>query len=400
MRYPFEPSDEGPTSWIAHKNKGKQCYDREQFEEALDSYTAALNPVLDAPRQERQIVLSNMVACRLKIGGPAQVTAAVENAKKCVQLNPKWAKGHVRLASAYIALGDHSNDACNELQTALRLDSGNSLARQMLMRELRRDHAAASAASNQDGVDGDDNRHSVPPQNPNYAPPGNRGDPPHTVRFEDPIDDSVSMVDRIKFSFARVASWYSNQSDDVKMLVKGSVAILLLYVAFGGRFGLENMFASNHPHRGRGNYDGGSAYDQFHRPTSTYSDQGRGHRHDTHRNTGSTGRDYGGYNNGNNYGGGHNDYSRGYGHGGHGGGHGGFSSGLSDGTLPSVLIVMGVAYMCHRNGINPMHAMLMMNVMGGGRRRGGGFRYGGGGGMMGMGGYGGGGARMRRRGRW
>jgi hypothetical protein len=387
MRYPFE-SSEGPTSWTAHKNKGKQCYDRDEYEEALECYDRALNPVLEAPRQERQILLSNMVACRLKIGGPAQATAAVENAKKCVQLNPSWAKGHVRLASAYIALGDHSNDACNELQTALRLDSGNSLARQMLMRELRRDHAAASAASNQDGVDGDDNRHSDPPaQNPNYTPPGNSGEP-HTVRFEDPIDGSVSMVDRLKFSLARVASWYSNQSNDVKMLVKGAVVLLLLYVAFGGRFGLENMVASNHPHRGK--YDGGSAYDQFRRPTSTYSDQG-GHRHDTYR---STGRDYGGgYNNGNgnNYGGGYNDYSRGHGR----GGHGGFSSGLSDGTLPSLLIIMGVAYMCHRNGINPMHAMLMMNAMGGGRRRGG-LRYGGGGGMMGMG-YGGGG---RRRGRW
>ena len=51
----------------------------------------------------------------------AQAEAAVNDAKQCIALNPQWAKGHVRLASAYIAQGGHSNDACNSLQTALTI---------------------------------------------------------------------------------------------------------------------------------------------------------------------------------------------------------------------------------------------------------------------------------------
>ena len=57
---------------------------------------------------------------------------------QCIALNPNWSKAHIRLASAYIAQGDHSNDACQALQRALSLDPSNKVARQMLVNELRR----------------------------------------------------------------------------------------------------------------------------------------------------------------------------------------------------------------------------------------------------------------------
>jgi hypothetical protein len=70
------------SSWMDHKEQAKQAYQRVDYESALTSYCAALHPDLYCPADERQLLLSNMVACRLKIGGFAQAEAAVENAKQ------------------------------------------------------------------------------------------------------------------------------------------------------------------------------------------------------------------------------------------------------------------------------------------------------------------------------
>jgi len=195
-------ADEDNVSWRILKERARIAFDRGDYPNALIHYAAALQPQKHCPVTERQLILSNMVATRLHIGGPGQVEAAVENAKqvrdirmffgcvvdesfvccrtlfsvflffnallsvpffyglcgscvcccmlfiwcfvfrliciKCVALNDRWAKGHVRLASAYIALGGHSNDACNALQKALQLDPRYPNARQLLIQELRR----------------------------------------------------------------------------------------------------------------------------------------------------------------------------------------------------------------------------------------------------------------------
>eukprot|EP00977_Amphora_coffeiformis_P027063 scaffold32744_cov160-Amphora_coffeaeformis.AAC.1 len=131
-----------PRSWLGLKEAGGRAFQQGNYEEALNLYRMALRPEYEcALTADRQVILSNIVACRLKIGGEAQAAAAVNDAKQCVELNPNWSKGHVRLASAYSALGK-SNDACNSLQTALRLDpTGNPTARRMLIRELRRERS-------------------------------------------------------------------------------------------------------------------------------------------------------------------------------------------------------------------------------------------------------------------
>ncbi len=66
--------------WMSHKDDGKNFFRQEKFEEALTSYRAALLTAPDAT--EKQILLSNIVACRLKIGGPSMAAAAVEEAKQ------------------------------------------------------------------------------------------------------------------------------------------------------------------------------------------------------------------------------------------------------------------------------------------------------------------------------
>ena len=74
------------TSWVAYKQRGKDQYGQGNYQGALASYAAALHPQCgnsnNMPVSERQIILSNLVACRLQIGGIAQAQAAVENAKQ------------------------------------------------------------------------------------------------------------------------------------------------------------------------------------------------------------------------------------------------------------------------------------------------------------------------------
>ena len=71
-----------PSSWMGHKDQGKRHFQNERYEDALASYRAGISPEYNCPRDERQIMLSNVVACRLKIGGSAMAAAAVEEAKQ------------------------------------------------------------------------------------------------------------------------------------------------------------------------------------------------------------------------------------------------------------------------------------------------------------------------------
>lgn len=61
------------------QDQAKEAYEQGDFEEALKFYRMALP---SARGKERQLLLSNIVACRLNVGGSAQAEAAVENAKQ------------------------------------------------------------------------------------------------------------------------------------------------------------------------------------------------------------------------------------------------------------------------------------------------------------------------------
>ena len=215
-------------------------------------------------------------------------------------------------------------------------------------------------------------------------------------------DDSLTLQDRIIFHFQRARMWYFSQSEDIRNLLLLLVGLIGLYVAFGGRFGLERL--GNHQGRRRGNYHSGNAYDQYYegQRRSSHGETQRGDYYDQSSS-------YQKYNHGNRYASNQREkdeyYSTGssreYGR------EGSLSSlwssfhlpNLFDGSFRSMTILGGIAYVCHRNGINPMQIIMFLNMMnGGGRRRGIGghvFRYGGGGGFMG-GGLGGFGGRPRR----
>eukprot|EP00521_Asterionellopsis_glacialis_P004455 CAMPEP_0195269620 /NCGR_PEP_ID=MMETSP0706-20130129/13875_1 /TAXON_ID=33640 /ORGANISM="Asterionellopsis glacialis, Strain CCMP134" /LENGTH=388 /DNA_ID=CAMNT_0040324759 /DNA_START=1 /DNA_END=1164 /DNA_ORIENTATION=- len=376
-------------NWMGHKQEGAMRYQRGEYDLALASFRASLNPEFSVtcPSAEKQIILSNIVACRLKLGGPAQSEAAVEDAKQCIALNPRWSKGHVRLASAYIALGNHSNDACNSLQRALSIDPGNSLARQMLMRELRRDHIQAQSERRQqeqtevspsapfeDETTNSYNHHShptptVPPEEEDYSTQQQQQQsmyndvPPTSSSYQNPfgstnanvndsqqqqqqqqhnddLDESLSWSDWIKFYWNCLKTWFQTQPEDIKTIFKLMVTLLLLYLFCGGRFGLGSSGPTN-----RGNYEIGNAYDRYRTQgssggygtsgtTSTgYSNYAQSTTHDSYdymntppRRRRSTTSSF-------------------------------HMPNLFDGSFTSILVLSGFAYFCHQQGINPFQAI-------------------------------------------
>jgi len=435
-----------PSSWVGHKERGKRRYEEGKYELALESFRAALSSPeynnnngggCPPPRLERQLLLSNVVACRLKIGGPAQARAAVEDAKRCVELNPSWSKGHVRLASAYLALGEpgHSNEACNCLQTALRYDPGNSAARSMLVRELRRDHRHASAAAA--AASTSTSSPPPPPVNPGYVPTDDAAaassrttsssstsrpddiDTDHPYfrmddgngdnnnggggsssnrRYNrnnnnygdggDDIDDALTWRDRVGYAWGRGRMWYDAQTDATKTWIKVGLALLAMYVAFGGRFGMEYLFGGGGGTSYRGHYGADNPYDRY--------------RNDRQRQTSSSSS----YFYGDNYGPSSSSSYYSSGHRGRSSSSFGLHS-LFDGSATSMAILAAILYGCHRAGINPWQALFFANLAAG--RRGGMMRrrhrgYGGmgyGGMGYGYGGGGGGGMRFGRpRGGW
>ena len=77
---------DNPKSWKTYKEEGKIHFQNARYEEALICYRKAIQQVQadekNVPQVEHEILLSNSVACRLKIGGPEMAFVAVEEAKK------------------------------------------------------------------------------------------------------------------------------------------------------------------------------------------------------------------------------------------------------------------------------------------------------------------------------
>ena len=290
------PDDDNsiPRSWLGLKEAGRQAYDRGSYEEALKLYQTALQPEYECTlTSDRQVLYSNIVACRLQIGGDAQASAALIDAQQCVALNDSWSKGHVRLASAYSALG-RSNDACNSLQTALRLDGGNRTAREMLVRELRRERTtsphqranppSSSSSSSVPVVDDEDDDGAPPPQNPDYVPPQSSYASPEQQQQGEQVrvdvdDEGWTLQDRFRFYRSRVTNWYTSQSPDRQNVIKAVLGFLVIYVAFGGRFGMATSTTTTTATRG--NYDAGNAYDQYYRDRR--ASQNDFYRHDPYQ---------------------------------------------------------------------------------------------------------------------
>ena len=157
------------------------------------------------------------------------------------RMNDKWPKAYMRLASVYIALGEHdsrhghSNDACQALQTVIRLDPSDSKARRILMAEMRRSNTSRTAPSSGPSTTSSAN-------NPNNS---------RTFSYEDvdvDVDNDVdstdatpnnsnyrniqeAFVDKVLRKLRNLRQQYENLSDDGQAAVQVCAALLLLYIS-------------------------------------------------------------------------------------------------------------------------------------------------------------------------
>ena len=277
------------SNWKENYQDGREFYNDQDYENALSCYHAALiSSQPPPPESEKPILLSNSVACRLQIGGNDQYEAALAEALECVSLNPRWSKGHVRLASVYVCL-NRSNDACNSLQRAISLDPSNQNARSMLMKELRRDklHQHQSSGPNTQTNANPYSNASAPPfqsstshsnttnsssnsSSSNSTNNSNNTNNNTYANVYNNIDDLPSFWERYSqkfFSFLDgIKDWYAQCNDDTKSFLKALIFILCLYIAFGGRFGLDSIITG-----GRKNTTT-PKYNQYDGPTRSSSD--------------------------------------------------------------------------------------------------------------------------------
>lgn len=228
-----------------------------------------------------------------------------------------------------------------------------------------------------------------------------------------------SISERVQYYITKSVTWYQNQSEDMQTILKVSFALLILYIALGGRFGLEYAFQKQR----RGNYGHGNAYERYNRQSTNYAARNNdrygyvsessssrqsqgGNANRAQRQTESSG-----YNDRTNPQNKHY-YSR-------------YSQhdddeqyyeprqtqstrrssttyhipNLFDGSFTSMIILFIIGTICHRFGVNPFQIFwLLQATQRGGRHHHGG--YGGYGGFGGMGGFGRRRVRVGRRGRW
>ena len=91
------------------------------------------------------------------------------------------------------------------------------------------------------------------------------------------IDDDFTWTERMRRFKSRIAAKYQNLSDDYKAISQVLVILLILYVGFGGRFGIGSSSSrrGTNAYGSRGNYGDGNAYDEYYnkRPKkrSTYA---------------------------------------------------------------------------------------------------------------------------------
>jgi hypothetical protein len=217
---------------------------------------------------------------------------------QCISLNDQWSKAHVRLASAYIALGNHSNDACLSLQRAISLDRNNKVARSMLVREMRERNSrercgggsgtegnvATNGSSHHSREHNEENSNHPPSTTAPSAPPKQQQQQQQQHDDELDIDDIDEADDNptsrdlplqtiISQRIQQLISWYHSQSDDFQTLILVSILFVILYVALGGRFGFERSLLGNSSRRNggaggggrttRGNYGRGNAYERY-----------------------------------------------------------------------------------------------------------------------------------------
>mgnify|MGYP006106359503 CR=1 FL=1 len=231
--------------WERIKSNGSVHYMEGRFREALSAFNSSL---VSAPQSEKKILHANISACHLKLKDGAN---ALVSSLACTGLDPKWAKGQIRLAESYILLGK-SNDACVALQKALAIDPRNEGARRMLTTEMRK----------RDVQHGQQN----PPNTNNSNSNSNNHQQQHQQRQRQQQQPGFVAV-----TFDRVNTWWRSLPSETRGLITISGAflclVLFLHTYLGGGGVGGGGASKNDNYDSYDSYDSssGSAYDEYRR---------------------------------------------------------------------------------------------------------------------------------------
>eukprot|EP00835_Amoeboradix_gromovi_P006868 NODE_922_length_3086_cov_0.393036.p1 type:complete len:487 gc:universal NODE_922_length_3086_cov_0.393036:2916-1456(-) len=101
---------------------GSAAFKQGNFQEAITQYSNAIDV------EPTHVLYSNRSACYASIGN---YSAALDDAKKCTEMNPTWPKGYNRLATAYEGL-DQIKEAMEAYQKVTELDPTNESSKQAI----------------------------------------------------------------------------------------------------------------------------------------------------------------------------------------------------------------------------------------------------------------------------
>ena len=111
---------------------GNEAFVERDYAQAGVFYTKSINKLLELPQDPKPDMLhvcySNRAACNLKLGRPE---LALEDAKKCLEHNPKFVKGLFRAGLALHAMGKYM-EAGPYFAKALEIDPKNKQAEKAL----------------------------------------------------------------------------------------------------------------------------------------------------------------------------------------------------------------------------------------------------------------------------
>ena len=248
-----------PTTWRGWVLRGQQLYGCGDYAGAL---AALQQSSADAPSSARPSILTRMVACQIQLNN---TEAALALAQEIVELQPRWAPGHVTLGVT-CTFARASNDACRHYQTALRMDSQHAVARKLLRHELQQRNDTTTSNNTTPTLPEDltlERALGLDDDDASTEPSNDASSSHYSTAQAAPRGDSW---------LSRLLMWYHRLSEDQRTLLHIGLGLVVLYVAFGGRFGL-----SGNTTRRQGNYDASNnVYAQYRRQRHQEQQQHRG----------------------------------------------------------------------------------------------------------------------------
>ena len=139
------PSDADKAKANELKDLGNAAYTREDLQGSISYFTDAI--ALDSTNH---VFFSNRSASYLKLG---QIEKALEDARKCISMNPSWGNGYSRLGQALIEAGNPT-EAMAAFGQGLAVDPSNAALTQGLLDAQKAIGASAGGPSDDDLVEG------------------------------------------------------------------------------------------------------------------------------------------------------------------------------------------------------------------------------------------------------